>query len=114
MESGSYVDQALSFLRDGFNDINQVQGLLIALAATVFMQTWRQLLPIALLAVVVHIGVDLLAPVLASDAAFRLPPLMEGEFWRQVAGLFVGYVIVISVFFFIKSLLLRRPAAAAH
>jgi hypothetical protein len=113
MESGnSYIDSALSFLRDGFNDINQVQGLLIALAATVFMQSWRQLLPVSLLAVVVHIGVNLLAPVLANDAAFRLPPIMEGDFWRMAAGLFVGYVIVISVFFFVKSLLLRRPAAA--
>src|SRR5688572_19707930 len=99
MDSANYLDQAVSFLREGFNNINQVQGLLIALAATIFMQSWRQWLPISLLAVIIHIAVDLLAPVLAENAAFRLPPLMEPEFWRSAGALFVGYLIVIAVFF---------------
>lgn len=112
--ANSYLGQALDFLREGFADVNQVQGLLIALAATIFMQSWRQWLPISLLATIIHIAVDLLAPVLAENAAFRLPPLMEGAFWREAGTLFVGYLVVIGVFFLIKSLLLRRSAAPAH
>ncbi len=115
MEQTTIIDDIVSFLRSGFGEVNQVQGLLIALAATVFMGSWKQWLPIGLLAAVVHIAVDTLAPVLANGAAFRLPDIMSEEFWRWAAILFVGYLIVIAVFFFIKRLLLRSGSAAkAH
>jgi ABC-type glycerol-3-phosphate transport system permease component len=45
--------------------------------------------------------------VVAYHSAFRLPPLMEPHYWRYAAVLFVGYLIVIGVFFFIKRLFLR-------
>lgn len=112
-----YVDQAMSFLREGFNSINNLPGaLLIALAGAILMQSWRQLLPISVLAVLVHFAVQILAPVLQSRAAFHLPQIMDTPFWREAAVLLVGYLIVISVFFFLKSLVFRRaaPAKAAH
>jgi hypothetical protein len=108
-----FIDQAMDVLRDGFANINNPKGLLIALAATVFMQSWRQWLPFALLATVVHIGIEVLTPVLQGGGPFRLPPLMEAPFWTQTGVLFVGYLIVIAVFFFAKRLLFRGGGAAA-
>lgn len=108
-----FVDQAMQVLRDGFAQINDPKGLLIALAATVFLQSWRQWLPVSLIAVAVHIAIEVLAPVLQGGGEFRLPPLTETFFWQRVGILFVGYLIVIAVFFFIKRLLLRGGGAAA-
>lgn len=113
MEDGGIIDQVVMYLRDGFANINNPKGLLIALAATIFMSSWRQWFPIALVAVVIHIAIERLAPVLADGRGeVTLPPLMEEAFWTQVGVLLVGYLIVIGVFFLIKSLLLRKSAAA--
>ena len=112
-----FIDNAVQILRDGFANINgNPRGLLIALVATIFMQTWRQWAPIALVAVVVHIAVDVLAPVLSSNrhGDLRLPPLMDQQFWINGGVLFVGYLIVIGVFFLIKNMIFRGGPKAAH
>lgn len=107
------LDQFIEFLRTGFNEVNQVQGLLIALAATVFLGSWKQWLPISVLAVAVHIAVDVFAPVLQGNAEFRLPDIMSEPFWSQAGFLFAGYLVVIGVFYFLKRLLLRSGGATA-
>lgn len=108
-----FIDQAIQVLRDGFANINNPKGLLIALAATIFMQTWRQWAPVALVATVVHIAIEVLAPVLANrGGSVRLPALMDQSFWIATGVLFVGYLIVIAVFFFLKRMLFRGGAAA--
>lgn len=107
------VDQAIAYLRDGFGTINNPKGLLIALAATIFLGSWKQLIPVALVATVVHIIIDRLAPVLAGGGgSVTLPPLMEESFWTQVLVLFLGYAIIISVFFLIKGMFFKKGAAA--
>ncbi len=109
-----YLDATWAFLSAGFNEANQAKPLLIALAATIFMQSWRQWFGVALLAVIVHIAVDVVVPVLAGVGEFRLPPIMTGEFWYLNASRFVGYLIVIAIFFAVKRVLFRGRAAAAH
>lgn len=107
-----YVDQAVAILREGFANTNNPKGLLIALAATLFMGGWRQWLPVALVATVVHIAIDQLAPILAGEGgAVRLPPIMEPSFWGNVGVLLAGYAIIIAVFYLIKSMIFRKSAA---
>ncbi len=111
-----YVDQAVAWLRDGFANINNPKGLLIALAAVIFMGSWRQWLPIAALATIIHIVIEILAPVLAGGGGeVRLPPdLMQESFWTRALVLFLGYLVITGVFFLLKSLLFRGGARAAH
>ncbi|MFO1018526.1 MAG: hypothetical protein U1E03_13075 [Hyphomonadaceae bacterium] len=107
-----FVDQAVAYLRDGFGTINNPKGLLIALAATIFLGSWRQWIPVALVATVIHIAIERLAPVLAgSGGDVTLPPLMEEAFWTQVLVLFLGYLIIIGIFFLIKGLIFRKSSA---
>jgi hypothetical protein len=108
-----YVDQAVDILREGFANTNNPKGLLIALAATLFMGSWRQWIPIALAATIIHIAIDRLAPVLAgdNDGAVTLPPIMEPAFWSNTGVLLAGYAIIIAVFYLIKSMLFRKSAA---
>lgn len=105
------VDQAVVFLRDGFGTINNPKGLLIALAATIFLGSWRQWIPVAAGATVIHIAIEQLAPVLAGGGGdVRLPELMSEGFWTQTLVLFLGYLVIIGIFFLLKGMLFRKAA----
>jgi hypothetical protein len=96
------VNEILAFFREGFHHVNAIQGLIIALVAAIIMPRWRRLLPTAFIATVVHILADMLVPVIARHAAFHLPDFLSLGFWRFVATLFLGYIVVIAVFYFMK------------
>jgi hypothetical protein len=101
----AYLDQAVQVLREGFTQINDQKGLLIALAATIFLRSWGQWIPAALIAVLVHIAIEHFAPVLAGQSELALPPLMEMSFWTRAGILLVGYLIVIGIFFVVKRII---------
>lgn len=102
------VDQVVAYLREGFGTINNPKGLLIALAATIFLGSWKQWLPLSLVAVIIHIAIEQLAPVLAGEGgAVILPDLMSEGFWTRALVLFLGYLVIIGIFFFVKRLLFR-------
>ncbi|MEZ6022072.1 MAG: hypothetical protein R3C16_01355 [Hyphomonadaceae bacterium] len=105
------VDQAVEYLREGFANINNPKGLLIALAATIFLGSWKQWIPVALVATVIHVAIERLAPVLSGGGGdVTLPPLMEEAFWTQFLVLFLGYLVIIGIFFLLKGMIFRRGA----
>jgi hypothetical protein len=108
-----FLNVILDFLREGFNNVNAVEGLVIALVAAIIAPAWDRIWAVALGATLVHLIANVLIPVIANHADFHLPPLMELSFWRTALALYVGYLIVISVLMFIKRLFLS-PAAHAH
>src|SRR5690606_40375504 len=87
----------------GFDGVNQVVGLLIAVIATLLMPAWSRLWGTALGAALTHVAVGVIRPVL-DGGAFVLPDLLTLTFWMGVLALFLGYAIVIAVFFLIKTL----------
>jgi hypothetical protein len=46
-------------------------------------------------------------PVLGRNAAFRLPPLVDVEYWRYLLALYIGFLIIIPVFYLVKIFLFR-------
>lgn len=107
-----YVNQAIDALREGFGQINHPQGLIIALIAALLMPAWRQWLIFAVLATAVHLAVNYLPDVLRGGG---LPNFMEESFWTTALGYFLGYLIIIGVFFFLKSLVSKSGGTAkAH
>ena len=94
----------------GFYRINALQGLLIAIGAAYFLHKWSSVFAMAVGAVLVHVILDVMIPVLENSAEFKLPPLVEGEYWRYLLTLYVGYLIVITVFYVIKRMVLQRSA----
>jgi hypothetical protein len=108
-----FLSLILTFLREGFNHVNAVEGLVIALVAAVIAPAWDRIWAVALGATVVHLIADVLIPVVANHASFQLPQIMTMPYWRTALSLYVGYLIVISVLMFIKRLFLA-PAAHAH
>jgi len=102
-----------AYLQTGFHQINALQGLLIAMGAAYFLHRWANVFAIAIGATVVHVIVDVMLPVLANSAPFRLPPLVDGDYWRYLLALYVGYVLVITVFYIVKRVVLNREHQSA-
>ncbi|HWD28293.1 MAG TPA: hypothetical protein VG387_14075 [Rhizomicrobium sp.] len=104
----------LDFLREGFEHVNKVEGLVIALVAAIIAPAWDRIWAVALGATLVHLIADVLIPVIANHASFRLPPLLAFDFWRTAVSLYVGYLIIIAVLMVIKRMFLSPPAPAHH
>ena len=119
---GSIINPTLEFLQHGFDRVNAVQGLLIALFAVVVMKTWRQLFVIALFATVIYLIIAAALPVVSGKGVnlseIRLPNPMHSEFWNDTATLYVGFVMIIAMFFAVKSVVFLRGSggkkARAH
>ncbi|HYD88305.1 MAG TPA: hypothetical protein VEA80_12580 [Vitreimonas sp.] len=112
----SYIQPVLDFMREGYAQLNAnpAKALLIALAATVFLQNWKQWLPIGVVAVVAHKLIELLAPMLAgSSGGLELPQVVEPAFWIELASIYIGYLILIGVLFFLKRMFLKAAPAKA-
>lgn len=100
---GAFLAGLFGLAQGGFDGVNQVMGLLIAIIAALIMPAWSRLWATALGAVFVHILIGVVRPML-DGGSLVLPALLTLGFWMTVLALFLGYAIVIAVFFFIKSL----------
>ena len=105
-----YVGQAIAALQSGFLRVNEPAGLVIALVAVVLMSSWRNWIPMALLATIALILVRNV-PTLQSG---HLPNFTQASFWTQAGGYLLGYLIIIGVFYVLKSLVFRGSAKAKH
>lgn len=116
---GSILNPILDFLKAGFDKVNAWQGLLIALFAVVLMRKWADLFLIALGAVAVYMIVAYVTPMVTQSQAVRLedaklPNVMTGSFWIDVATFFVGFVIIISMFYAVKAVAFGGAKKKAH
>lgn len=110
---GGFLAGLWALTQSGFDGVNQVVGLIIALVAALMMPAWRSLWATAAGATVVHLIVQVLRPVL-DGGQFALPPVLTLTFWMTALALFLGYAVVIAVFFMIKSLIPGLGGRRAH
>jgi len=109
-----YLNEALDFIREGFEHVNAILGLIIALFTAFQLSSWRKLWEIALAATLVHIVALVLIPVIDHNATLHLPPLVTIGFWRDTAAVYVGYLIIIAVFFFMRTRLFKGGGSGRH
>jgi uncharacterized protein YacL len=115
-----YLHEIVEFFRDGlregFAHINAALGLIIGLVAAYMLHSWKKIWQMALGATVIHLVAEIMIPVLANQSRFELPPnLMEVSYWRTAIALYLGYLVVIAVFFFLKQNMLPKGGTAkAH
>ncbi len=110
---GAILSGLFGLAQGGFDGVNQVTGLLIAVIAALLMTGWKRLWATALGAALVHVVIGVMLPVL-DGGALVLPPLLTLGFWMALLALFLGYAIVIAVFFLIKSLVAGGGRRASH
>lgn len=102
-----YVNMVWDYFRAGFYEVNAILGLLIAIAAAYTMDAYKRIFVVALGAVVVHLVAEVMLPVLANGAAFRLPPVVEMSYWQKIVALYAGFLVVITLFYVVKRAFLR-------
>lgn len=102
-----WIDWIWEYFRVGFHDVNAILGLLIAIVAAYFLGKWSRVFVIAIGAVLAYVVATVMIPVIANNAQFKLPPLVEGEYWRSLVALYAGFLIVITVFYVVKKTLLK-------
>jgi hypothetical protein len=118
MEHLSYcLHEIITFFRDGFRDgfahVNGALGLIIAAFAAYQLSDWKKLWVAAAGATLLHLVSVVMIPVLANERSFQLPPdLLELSYWKTAAALYLGYVVVVAVFFAIKRNFLSKGGAA--
>lgn len=108
-----FFGDALSLLRSGFNQVNAYLGLIIALIAAFQLTQWKRLWEVALAALLFHVAAVMLAPVIDHGAPLRLPAVLDPTVLRNWLAIYIGYVILIAIFFFIRMRLLK-PTSARH
>lgn len=101
---GAFLNGIFALASGGFDSVNQVTGLVIALIAALMMSSWRGHVGTAVGAVIVDRLVMMLRPAL-DGGAITLPPVMTLGFWMTVLALFLGYAIIIAIFFLLKTIL---------
>ena len=104
---GGLLNGLFALAAGGFDSVNQVTGLIIALIAALMMGGWRGLGGSALGAVIVDRLIMMLRPML-DGGSMVLPDIMTLSFWMTCLALFLGYAIAIAIFFFVKTLLTGR------
>jgi hypothetical protein len=114
-----YLREALAFfengLRDGFAHVNGALGLIVALVGAYTLNSWKRLWAVALAATLVHLVAEVMIPVLANQTRFALPSdLLSMTYWRTALALYLGYLLVIALFFVVKKNVLPKAAKASH
>jgi hypothetical protein len=110
----AYLDQAAAVLESGFTQINATMGLLIALAATIFLRSWNQWIPAAFVATFAHIAIEHVTGLVRDKKELALPELLTAQFWSDAGVLLVGYLLVIGIFFFAKRVLMTAFAGGGQ
>lgn len=100
---GGMLNPFLDYLQRGFDTVNAWQGILVAIVAAWFMKSWRQLLPSTLIASLVYILFEHFWPIVTRGARLRLPDVTEGPFWQRLGAVYVGLLIIVAIFFAVKS-----------
>ena len=120
IEATNFLHELANFLvgglREGFAHINAALGLLIAAFFAFSLNDLKRIWVTALGATFVHLVALVMLPVLANNASFRLPPdLISTSYLKMAIALYIGYLVVIALFYFLKKQFLGSPRAAkAH
>lgn len=109
----AFFTQLWELAQAGFSGVNQVLGLIIALVAALAMASWRDLWRTAAGSAVVQVIIAAILPML-DGGQFSVPNVMTLTFWMTLLALFLGFAIMIALFFFVKSLFIRPAHAHAH
>jgi hypothetical protein len=110
---GGFFNPILEYFQTGFNTVNAWQGLLVALIAVVLMKRWGQLLAITMGAALAYILVEHFWPIITQHAEMRLPNVTDTPFWQRLGAIYVGLLIIIAMFFAVKSVVMGARGAPA-
>jgi hypothetical protein len=102
-----YLNEALALASRGFDTINSVQGIVIAVIAAGLMRSYGQIIGWAIGATVVHEAANIVRLILAHDPN-PIPNFADMEVLKLIAIRFVGYLVAISLVYLVRRLFFRN------
>ncbi|MFZ2470265.1 MAG: hypothetical protein WAW54_17895 [Parvibaculum sedimenti] len=101
-----YLNQAVELAAQGFDTVNSMQGIIIAVVAAGLMRRYKQIIGWTIGATLVHEGANIVRRMLAHDAS-PLPNFGDLAYWKLVGIRLLGYLVAISVVYMVRRLVLR-------
>jgi hypothetical protein len=104
-------------IREGYQHINGPLGLVVALFFAYSMNDLKRIWVTGIAATLTYLVLQVVLPVLDERGTARLPPdLISANYLRTAIALYLGFLVVISIFVFLKKQFLGsgKPAAKAH
>jgi hypothetical protein len=121
------MHEVVTFLRDardflfggmqhGYHDINAPLGLLVALFFAYSLNDLKKIWVTGIAATLTYLVLQVLLPILDGRGSARLPPdLISLNYLRNAIALYLGFLVVIAIFVFLKKQFLgSSKAAKAH
>jgi hypothetical protein len=100
------ANQAVTLAHQGFNTVDSVQGIVIAVVAAAVMRRYSQIIGMAIVATIIH-EIVTIARVAIAGGAIHLPDVTNMEVLKLIAVRFVGYFVVISLVYMVRRLVMR-------
>jgi hypothetical protein len=106
MQLTEYLNQGLALANQGFDTVNSVQGLIIAVIAAGLMRSYGQIVGWAIAATIAHEAVTVVRRIIAHTPD-PLLYLTDIATLKLVAVRFAGYLVAISLIYLVRRLVLR-------
>lgn len=106
MDLQQIADQAIALGHQGFDTINSLQGIVIAVIAAAIMRRYSHIIGMALLATIAH-EIVTIARGAVGGGSVTLPDIMNPEVLKLIAIRFVGYLVVISLIYLVRRVVMR-------
>ncbi|MAN60779.1 MAG: hypothetical protein CMI60_02415 [Parvibaculum sp.] len=102
------LNQAIALFQQGFDTVNSIQGLIIALIAAFLMRRFGQIIAWTFAATIIHEVVSGGRRYLAGDAS-PLPNLTDVDGDLKLIGIrFLGYLVAITVLYIVRRIVMNR------
>jgi hypothetical protein len=101
-----YLNEAVALGRQGFDTVSSIQGIVIAVIAAGLMRSYGQIIGWALGATIIHEIVTIVRHVIEKDGVV-IPDFTNVEVLKLIAVRFVGYLVVISLIYLVRRVLMR-------
>jgi hypothetical protein len=106
MQLTEYLNEAMALASQGFDTVNSIQGLVIAVIAAGMMRSYGQIIVYAIGATVIHEIVTIVRHIAMHDGT-PMPNFADPAELKLIAIRLVGYFVAITVIYLIRRVLIR-------
>lgn len=102
------LNQIIALLQQGFDTVNSIQGLIIALIAAFIMRRFGQILIWTVIATIAHEVVNGVRRYMAGSTEL-MPDFTDIDGDLKLIGIrFLGYLVAITVLYIVRRMLMNR------
>tara|TARA_R110000824_G_scaffold390760_6_gene587652 strand:- start:5082 stop:5405 length:324 start_codon:yes stop_codon:yes gene_type:complete len=106
MDLQQIADQAIALGHQGFDTVNSLQGIVIAVIAAAVMRRYSHIIGMSLLATIAH-EIVTIARGAVGGGSVTLPDITNPDVLKLIAVRFVGYLVVISLIYLVRRVVMR-------